>query len=227
MSSGRTGSGQIRNEPLGDQVARVLRRRILSRELDAGQLLIESALSEEFGVSRGPIRDALVQLREEGLVAPAGRSHRVLELTSDDVAEVYDLRHLLERHAIARAIRAGADLTGAAEAVAAMRTAADADDAQAFGAADLAFHRAFQEVSGQRRLLSVWSQFERTMEALLQINPHPADDLPRAADQHAHLLEAVERDDPAWPHLLEEHLMGAAGRFIGLYVNDEPSTDLP
>lgn len=221
MSSARMSTKQIRNEPLGDQVARVLRGRILSRELDAGLLLIENALSEEFGVSRGPIRDALAQLREEGLVAPAGRSHRVLELTADDVTEVYDLRLLLERHAIARAIRAGADLSGAAGAIDAMREAAAADDATAFGAADLEFHRSFQEVSGQRRLLSVWSQFERTMEALLQINPHPADDLPRAADEHAHLLEAVSTDDPAWPHLLEAHLTDAARRFVGLYVESD------
>ncbi|GAA4510623.1 GntR family transcriptional regulator [Brevibacterium yomogidense] len=214
-----TDTMQIRNEPLGDQVARVLRRRILSREIGSGLLLIEQALSEEFGVSRGPIRDALSQLRDEGLVAPAGRSHRVLELTAGDITEVYDIRHMLERHAIARSLRAGADLSAASAAIVSMRAAAEKDDALAFGVADLAFHRSFQEVSGQRRLLGVWSQFERTMEALLQINPHPADDLRRAASEHADLLAAVQEDDPAWPELLEVHLMGAANRFIGMYMS--------
>lgn len=204
---------RIRNESLGDQVARVLRREILSGERAGGALLIEKALSEEFGTSRGPVRDALAQLDEDGLVAASGRSYRVLAVTVDDIEEIYDLRHLLERHALSRAARTGADLRAAHAAVARMREAADRADGAAFGQADVAFHRAFQEALGQRRILSMWRRFERSLITLLEVNPHPEDDLFRAVDVHADLLRAVEEGDPVWEERLRVHLEEARDRF--------------
>jgi GntR family transcriptional regulator of gluconate operon len=204
---------KIRNELLGDQLARVLRRQILSGERPGGDLLIEKALAEDFGTSRGPVRDALAQLDEDGLIAASGRSYRVLEVTAHDIEEIYDLRYLLERHAMGRAARTGAELAAAHEAVRLMRAAAEASDGIAFGRADLAFHRAFQEAAGQRRILSMWRKFERSLSTLLEVNPHPGDDLLRAVEVHADLLRAVESGDPAWEEQLQTHLGEARDRF--------------
>ncbi|WP_051297786.1 GntR family transcriptional regulator [Brevibacterium album] len=204
---------KIRNESLGDQAARVLRRRILSGECEGGSLLIEKSLAEEFGTSRGPVRDALAQLAEDSLIAASGRSFRVLEVTAEDIEEIYDLRHLLERHAMSRAARLSLDLSSAHAALRRMREAAERGDGIAFGLADVAFHRSFPEASGQRRILTMWRQFERSLETLLEVNPHPADDLLRAVDVHAELLRAVEEGDPAWEEQLRVHLEEARDRF--------------
>lgn len=102
-----------------------------------------------------------------------------------------------------------------------MREAALTGDGRAFGRADVAFHRAFQEVTGQRRILSMWRRFERSLEALLEVNPHPRDDLPRAVDTHAGLLEAVESGDPDWESLLLRHLTDARERFAPKYPSGE------
>ncbi|MBW1639153.1 GntR family transcriptional regulator [Microbacterium resistens] len=214
----------LRNEPLGDQVARVLRRQILSGERRPGDLLIEKSLSEEFGTSRGPVRDALAQLAEDDLIAASGRSYRILEVTGADIEEIYDLRFLLERHALARAARTGADLRLAREAIAQMDRAATRSDGTAFGLADLAFHRAFPHALGQRRLLSAWLAFERTLRTLMEVNPHPMFDSARAVDLHRELLRAVEEGDPVWEELLRAHLDEARDRFVARYASEAAQT---
>ncbi|WP_139084285.1 winged helix-turn-helix domain-containing protein, partial [Nesterenkonia sp. F] len=63
-----------RGDALGDQVADDLRRRIITRELPADDVLVEAKLAEEYEVSRGPARDAIRTLAQEGLVENRGRS---------------------------------------------------------------------------------------------------------------------------------------------------------
>lgn len=74
-----------------------LRRRILSAEFPAGYQLRQDALSEEFGVSRIPIREALVQLEAEGLVRIVPHRGAVVStLSLDEVEELFELRALIE-----------------------------------------------------------------------------------------------------------------------------------
>ena len=82
-----------------------LRNAILRGELEPGRRLAQVELSEELGVSRIPLRDALRRLEAEGLVQIDGRrGARVSTLTEKDIAEIYQMRILLEavcaRHAI-------------------------------------------------------------------------------------------------------------------------------
>ena len=74
----------------------MLRRAIIGGELEPGTHLVESALSERFGVSRAPIRDALKELEGEGLLEPRRRGVYVKALTGEDVWELHNLRQTLE-----------------------------------------------------------------------------------------------------------------------------------
>lgn len=81
-----------------------LRRDILTGALPPGTLLSQTELAERFGVSRIPIRDALRQLAAEKLVTVvAGRGARVVKLGPAELAEVFDLRVLLESDILRRA----------------------------------------------------------------------------------------------------------------------------
>jgi DNA-binding GntR family transcriptional regulator len=74
-----------------------LRRRILSGELPAGLPLKQDALAEDFGMSRIPIREALVQLESEGFVRILPhRGAQVSELSPAEISELFELRALLE-----------------------------------------------------------------------------------------------------------------------------------
>ena len=90
--------------PLGEKTsvaaARILRTQILSGELKPGQTLGEEQLGRQFGISRTPVREALVLLRSEGLVeTPANRPATVRTFKPEDLHEMYSIRAVLEAYA--------------------------------------------------------------------------------------------------------------------------------
>lgn len=98
-----------------ESVTEALRNAILRGELEPGRRLAQVELSEELGVSRIPLRDALRRLEAEGLVEIDGRrGARVSSLTHTDVAEIYEMRILLESECARRAVAALTDEDAAA-----------------------------------------------------------------------------------------------------------------
>lgn len=102
--------GLIQQVALGDQVADALRRLIVSGELAAGTRLVEIPLAEQFGVSRGPIREAFVRLESEGLLTTGRRGAFVVGMTDDDIDELYSLRETIEQFAVGLIVARRADL---------------------------------------------------------------------------------------------------------------------
>ena len=96
-----SGEHVIAREPLRDQVRRNVLRRILQSELSAGANLNEAQLAEDMGVSRTPVREALMQLQQEGfLVSEPGRGCFVAPLTAHEVRDLFSLIGSLEEQAI-------------------------------------------------------------------------------------------------------------------------------
>jgi DNA-binding GntR family transcriptional regulator len=150
-----------RRKLLGDDVADRLREAILHGELQAGQHLREEELAERLQVSRGPVRDAFVVLEREGLIRSSRhRGVQVVELTLDDLHEIYTLRSALEPLAVSLAIERGtesdlaeieaalAEFTAALSPRMSERTAADLD---------VRFHDAIYRAAQHERLYGVWS----------------------------------------------------------------------
>ena len=101
----RTESRDIAPTTLGDEVYRVLWQRILDRELRAGEKLSDLRLSDELGVSRTPVREALQRLVQDGIArAEPNRGFYVASFAPADVAEVYELRAVLEAMALKLAV---------------------------------------------------------------------------------------------------------------------------
>ncbi|WOO96747.1 GntR family transcriptional regulator [Micrococcus terreus] len=86
-----------------DSIFSALRDQILRGELAAGTLLREVALGERFGVSRTPVRDALIRLEEAGLILRTGRGLEVRGVDPQAVVQVYDMRILLEEEVAGQA----------------------------------------------------------------------------------------------------------------------------
>jgi len=92
---------------LSSQAYEILRTRITTLELKPGTVINVGRLSEELNISPIPIREALKQLTERGLVeGKHSRSYRVVSLSDQRVQEIFDVRILLETHALKTAIRA-------------------------------------------------------------------------------------------------------------------------
>ena len=137
------------------RIAERLRAAILAGDIPPGAPLVETALSERFDVSRGPLREALRQLIEEGLVVtvPYTGTH-VAALSVDDVREIYSLRTALEIFAIEQ-LWPRRDEHFRRELVKRNDTliaTIDAGDDQASIETELAFHGLVYEASGHRLL---------------------------------------------------------------------------
>lgn len=140
-------------------VAERLRTAILAGDIAPGAALVETALSQKFDVSRGPLREALRQLIEEGLVVtvPYTGTH-VAPLSVEDVQEIYSLRTALETFAFEqiwnrRDERFRHELRRRNDVL--IATIDNGDD-RASILAELDFHGLVYEESGHRLLLRSW-----------------------------------------------------------------------
>src|SRR5919206_3191005 len=87
-------------ETLSDRTTELLRERILAGDFALGERLVEAKIARQLQISRGPVREALRQLRAEGLVREEPRRGVfVVDLTVDDVREIYELRAAIEGRA--------------------------------------------------------------------------------------------------------------------------------
>lgn len=204
----------VSNPPLGHKLARHLRREILTGELRQDSHLVESSLAELYGVSRGPVRDALKQLERDGLVYPARQGYRVAALTAADIREIYSIRFMIERSGIENTVGTDEPWQELEQIVEAMRSAAQRGDQSQYTRLDLAFHRTFCEVGGGKRLKAIWELFEPTLTTLFELNPHPAQTLVDHAEEHAQILASLQEGTSDWLPILENHLHRAQERFL-------------
>lgn len=93
----------LKKENLSDQLADIIRTKIIRNELKPGEMVYETQLSKEFGVSRSPVRDALHMLEQQKLVerAPKG-SYRVTDLSPESIRNYYETIDMLFQYAFAK-----------------------------------------------------------------------------------------------------------------------------
>ncbi|HEX5954674.1 MAG TPA: GntR family transcriptional regulator [Solirubrobacterales bacterium] len=202
--NGQPGPGEVGaarrvdNRTLWEQVRDRLREDILSGELAPGSVLSETALAESFGVSRGPIREALGRLASDGLVATTPRRGAIVaELTTDEFVEAYQLREALETLAIRLAVPRleGSDLTRLRELHREMAAHVERDEVNAFFNANAEFHDLFVTGSGNRKLQEMYrllmDQTGRYQARSLALRGS----IGRSVAEHEAILEAVEAGD--------------------------------
>ncbi len=215
---------------LGDEVADRLRRAILVGELTPGTHLVESVLSADFDVSRGPIRDALRELENEGLVEARRRGLFVTGLTREDVWELYTLRAALDLVALDLAVERFQpdDFSHLRELVATMESAMGEGRMADFAQADMEFHSTFYERAGHRRLLRTWQGLVRTFRVLIEVTDIENPDVSSIVREHREILEAAERRDIATLRtLMGESLDRALEIFQRRLPTKEPITAAP
>ena len=144
-----------RPEALRDQVYARLRAMLREGDVVPGRRLYENVLAGELGVSRTPVREALALLANEGLLTPEGRGYSAPSLSQGDVADIYELRRLLEPAAIARATShaAPAALAEMRDALDRSRAAHGGGDVSGFVIANGDFRDAWLAMVPSRRMV--------------------------------------------------------------------------
>lgn len=216
---------------LADDVVDRLRNAIFHGSFKPGEALREEQLAAMLDVSRGPVREALVQLEREGLVIV--RRHRgatVARLSRSDLEDVYSLRLALERLAIQRAARLATEQDFAAmEAV-----LIDFDIALSRGPSekeiaelDVRFHDLIYQAARHQRLYDCWANLKAQIYIfLLSRNVVDPDFREITVKSHAALLDALRtRDETRATTEIEDHLRGAYDRVVRGYSAVEAASE--
>ncbi|RQN08893.1 GntR family transcriptional regulator [Aeromicrobium camelliae] len=185
---------------IADQLHDVLRHRITTGVMAPGSRIDSGAIAAEFGVSKTPIRDALIKLEHERLVETRPRSGSfVVRPTRQDVHEVCQLRKGLEWLATGIAAQKMstaqiADLR--AQAVAALE-AAEAGDFEPFFESDTRLHREIIEFTGNSRLIASRSSVEPFVYWLRVLGATGANRIAGSTARHLKILDAMAERDVA------------------------------
>ncbi|MBB6121633.1 GntR family transcriptional regulator [Nocardiopsis algeriensis] len=205
-------------------IADQLRSAIMYGSLAPGDQLGEVDLAARLGVSRGPLREAMQRLSQEGLLR--SERHRglfVRELTPDDVRDIYVARLAVERAACELVVRgnrgeAVARLTPAVERLA---EAAGTGDRDEMSDADQEFHRTLVSCSGNTRLermaQTLLVETRMCLAAMQQAYPEPGELL----EEHRRILDAIaDGDEERLLELIEAHMLEAVERINGEAAGD-------
>jgi DNA-binding GntR family transcriptional regulator len=190
------------HKQLWEAVADQLRDEILDGQLAAGARLVEAELAERFGVSRGPIRDALNDLARAGLAVDLPRRGTfVSSLTEGDLGEVYVIRRAIEEAAARLTIERAddADVALIFEALAAAEAAYGGDDLATAWDADMAFHRTYCRLSGNGRLLELFDQLASQTVLLMRttLESHASLAWTPPVELHRRIAQAIADRDVA------------------------------
>ncbi|MCY3782142.1 MAG: GntR family transcriptional regulator [Chloroflexi bacterium] len=182
---------------LPEQIAARLRQEVLSSKLKPGDPLREVDLSERFGVSRGPVREAFRQLTQQGLlVLEPNKGVRVAENPSVEVRplvvrlrrtiETFVLESIFERITVA-------DLTNWDAILADIRAACESNDVDALTEHDLRFHQAIIRSHDDKDLFALWQPI--AMRMMMHYNR--LDDIMDSYHEHKRILDAIRAGDRA------------------------------
>lgn len=215
--SGRRAIEPVPTESTASLIADRLRSAIHSGHFAAGEQLHEVVLAREFGVSRGPLREGMQRLTQEGLlVSIKNRGLFVVELTEADVRDVYLARSAIEHAAVEEIFRAGNPERSGLRLIKIwedMEKAGQRNDVVAIGHWDVKFHECLVAQAKSPRL----SRIHRTLmtETKLCINalggsyPPPDERVP----EHRAIAEAMrDQDRELFDRLLTAHMDDAIRR---------------
>jgi DNA-binding GntR family transcriptional regulator len=191
-----------------------IRAAIQDGRLAAGERYSVARLAERFGISRTPVREALLLLEREGVVRfERNRGVRVLETTAHDLEEVFTLRLLLEVPATYRAcaLLTDADLDALAHELDAMDALARGEDERAFMAHDTRFHEIVLLAAGNHRLATIVGGLRNLVRFRGASTVGRSRGMHAIHAEHAAVLEALcARDAHAAAQRMREHLVNTA-----------------
>ncbi len=213
--AGRIGSMSTKNVVLGarEQIVNSLRDEILAGHLADGEHLSEMHLARRFKVSRGPIREALVQLSHEGLVvAKPNCGVRIAPTVSNSVRKlVIPIRRTIETYSLQLVFDdlAEDDFRVLYEILEPMKLACKQGNYTATVQPDIAFHRFLLERAGQADLLAIWSTIAARIRGHFEQSHRDRDDQPLDVyGRHRDLVEVFRSGDKAAAiKALEEHII--------------------
>ena len=188
--------GLLAPRALYQEVADRLRQQIYSRTLEPGSWIDEMKLSQAFGISRTPMREALKVLAVEGLVTmKLRRGAYVTDVSRDDMAQVYHLLALLESDAAAQAAERASEAQRNQLRQLHARLEKQVRQRDAFFAANEQFHMALLDIAGNRWAMQIATDLRKVMKLNRHHSLFKQGRLSDSLGEHRALMNALEARD--------------------------------
>lgn len=206
----------LQTRSLTSVVQQELERRIVQGELAPGDKLIEAALADSLGVSRGPVREAFRMLEEAGLVRQEkNRGVFVRDIPLGEAMEIYDLRAMMDE-AVGRQLAAhitAEQLRQVRSKVDAMERAVKAGDADSYHLLNLEFHDTLVAFAGNRKLTALYRRLINQLSLFRRLNLADSAMLPVSASEHRAIVKAIASGDAeAAGRAMRQHVLDSKQR---------------
>jgi len=219
----------VTRDGLVDRVADSLAEAILAGRMAPGDRIAESTIARQMDLSRAPVREALRRLESSGLVDyKTNRGFFVHAITGESLANLYELRIVIETAAVARLVRtnAGAALPGLQAQLDELRRLAEVGaDMATHVSADMEFHRMICAASGNPRFLQVFDQIANETRLGILVIGRLYDDQTVLAETHEPIMRAIEaRDAETAAAAIAHHIGYARDQVAKLFDSNQEGT---
>ncbi|WP_443062614.1 GntR family transcriptional regulator [Streptomyces sp. NBC_00390] len=191
-------SASVKQPPAADRVYMHIKQAVLDRRYQGGTLLTEGELADAVGVSRTPVREALLKLEVEGLIKLYPKKGAlVLAVSAQEIADVVETRLLVEEFAVRKAVPAPAALlTRLEELLEEQKRHAVAGDLATVAVTDRCFHAEIVRYAGNEILSRLYDQLrDRQLRMGVAVMQSQPDRIAKNITEHAEILERLKAGD--------------------------------
>lgn len=186
----------IDNQSLSDQVVNTIRGLILNKTLKPGEKINQVKIAEDLNISRGPVREALKLLQNEGLIKyEINKGTFVTTLSKQDAYEIFTMRSLLESKGaqLARPNLQEKDYEQLQEIISEIGKSFLGKDLESLSKYDILFHKTIVNASGHSRLIQMHQQLDTQVSAMfLTVDQLIPLKLNNVMDDHSNLIQVLK-----------------------------------
>lgn len=200
-----------------------LKEKIMRLQLRPGELLLVQPLAKELGISRTPVREAMIRLEREGFVEEAeGKKFKVTEITLKSILEIHEIRELIELHTAAKAAvhRSQNQMNRLKDLAADMEQSLNKSDHVAFFQTDMDFHSQIIHIGNNKTLESLMHQLNEKIQRIRHLTTYVHRRIEDTVGEHAAILSAIDAQNPdAARKTMKNHLDNVKQGVIHLFQN--------
>jgi DNA-binding GntR family transcriptional regulator len=211
----------VRQLPLPETIQRQIKAAIVTGEFVPWQMLRQEELAQRLGASRAPLREALSRLEAEGLVVLLPRrGYAVMSLDRDEIAELFDLRIVLEERLARLAVerRSAEDverLRAISGAMSALSPQTNPDIVALWYDQNTEFHAALVEPANLRHFTRLYNTVRENLEPYIRVEMQLTGGFEQAQDEHDQIVAAfAARDADTLGRLISEHASHTKERLL-------------
>lgn len=214
---------------LKENVTNLLRQSIIDGSLSSGEELNQAQIADRLGISRGPVREALGQLEQEGLIRSIPyKGVVIIPLTPTYVRELYSLRSALEGFAVHIGIERNdpKDAQVLNTILQSMYRAVKRGDAPELTRLDLRFHSTIIHMARHSMLERAWTPLKIGVQRCLHTRHQIYPNLDSVIGTHPGLIEAIaSRDADTAISILQQHIIEAGEKLCEVWLEEDLPTE--